>query len=66
MWRKHRATTRLLALSILFCYIYAVYTSASSSVVSTTGWIAFSSLLVLTFGLNSLDKLIELIKAWRK
>ena len=63
---KHRVFTRLLTLSLAVAYIYSVHrVDVNVEVVSTTGWLVFLALVVLTFGLNSIDKITDLVKAWR-
>jgi uncharacterized membrane protein YbjE (DUF340 family) len=66
MWKKHRITTRLLSIALVWGYVYSVQQDkAIPEIVSTTGWLVFLALVVLTFGLNSIEKITELVKAWR-
>jgi hypothetical protein len=63
---KHRVFTRFLTVTLGIAYLYSIYRDkVNEDVVSTTGWLVFLALMVLTFGLNSIDKIVELIKAWK-
>ena len=65
-WARHHITTRLLSLVIMYGYALSVHRDkVNPEVVSTTGWLVFFALLVLTFGINAMDKVIELVKAWK-
>ena len=65
-WARHHVTTRLLSIVIMYGFIHSIRaTLPNPEIVSTTGWLVFFALLVLTFGINALDKIIELVKAWK-
>ena len=63
---KHRFFTRLLTLSLAVSYVYSVTRAKSNAeIVSTTGWLVLFALIILTFGLNAIEKVTDLVKAWK-
>jgi len=65
-WAKHRITTRLISMAIVYAYIYSVRAKEpSEDIIFTTGLFALIALIVLTFGLNSITKVTSMIKAWK-
>jgi len=66
LWGRHRITTRLLALALIYAYIHAIRAETpNQEIVFITGLFALIALIVLTFGLNSITKVTGMIKAWR-
>lgn len=80
-WDKYSISSRLIWVSLVFAYIYSVLGSEkvikengittittvfNEPIISTTGLFALIGGIIITFGLNAIVKVTDLIKAWRE
>lgn len=80
LWDKHSLSSRLIWLSLVFAYVYSVLGSEkvitadgvttittvfNEPIISTTGILALIGGIIITFGLNAIVKITNLVKAWR-
>ena len=60
---KHRLFTRIITTVVIFVFIYSFMTPLSIEYAELSTYAIVIVLLIITFGLNALDKLAEILKA---
>lgn len=62
---KHRFFTRLIALTIIGIFIYAFVLPLGIAYAEIATYALIAVLIIITFGINSLDKIADILKAFK-
>jgi len=62
---KHRVFTRLIVLVIIGIFVYAFVIPLGIGYVQIITYALIAALIIITFGINSLDKISDIIKSFK-
>ena len=62
-WARHRITTRVMALVVLTVWGYVAVQGGNH--VEAVSWVLVGVFVAITFGINAIDKVAALVRAWK-